>query len=95
HVFQSGTLPAGLTIGDLVTNLKINARDAHGTFSEQKGTLKITCETGCEWIDDQDPPLGSFTTASTSRSVAMSSGVRETKSWINGAQPNFSVTQNG
>ncbi|APC95293.1 DUF3281 family protein [Francisella tularensis subsp. novicida] len=95
HVFQSGTLPAGLSIGDLVTNLNINARDAHGTFSEQNGTLKITCETGYEWIDDQDPPFGSFTTASTSRSVAMSSWLRETNSWINGAQPNFSLTQNG
>ncbi|MDE4955287.1 DUF3281 family protein, partial [Francisella tularensis] len=82
HVFQSGTLPAGLTIGDLVTKLNINARDAHGTFSEQNGTLKITSETGCEWIDDQDPPFGSFTTASTSRIVAISSWLRETNTWI-------------
>ncbi|MDE4992516.1 DUF3281 family protein, partial [Francisella tularensis] len=81
------TLPAGLTIGALVTNLNINARVAHGTVSEQNGTLKITCEPGCEWIDDQDPPLGSFTTDSTSRSVDMSSWLRETNSWINGAQP--------
>ncbi|AJI74040.1 hypothetical protein AQ14_300 [Francisella tularensis subsp. novicida D9876] len=95
HMFQSGTLPAGLTIGDLVTNLNINARDAHGTFSEENGTLKITCETGYEWIDDQDPRFGGFTTASSSRSVAMSSWLRETNSWINGAQPNFSLTQNG
>ncbi|MDE5020723.1 DUF3281 family protein, partial [Francisella tularensis subsp. holarctica] len=41
------------------------------------------------------PPFGSFTTASTSRSVARSSWLRETNSWINGAQPKFSLTQNG
>ncbi|MDE5000984.1 DUF3281 family protein, partial [Francisella tularensis] len=62
---------------------------------EQNCSLKISCETGFEWIDDQDPTFGCFTTASTSRSVAMSSCLRETNSWINGDQPNFSLTQNG
>ncbi|APA82231.1 DUF3281 family protein [Francisella tularensis] len=70
HVFPTGNLPEGLTLQALIDGLNANAPAANGTFSADGTNLKITCNTGYEWLDDQNPAYGSTTVSNVTRSTS-------------------------
>ncbi|AEB27974.1 DUF3281 family protein [Francisella hispaniensis] len=61
HVFQwaaSPTLPTRQTIQDVVDALNEHQAEAHGVFSVEGNSWKITCNPGYQWLNDQDPAWG-------------------------------------
>ncbi|AJI45534.1 DUF3281 family protein [Francisella tularensis subsp. novicida] len=58
YVFPTGTLPDGLTLKTLVDTLNVHSQVANGKFSASGSNLRITCNSGYEWLDAADPTYG-------------------------------------
>lgn len=58
YIFQTGTLPSGLTLDNLIAELNKDSKKAHGTFSKSGSNLMITCDDGYEWLDGVNVPYG-------------------------------------
>ena len=65
-------LPASQTLQNVVDALNANKATAHGEFSLDGDSWKITCDAGYEWLDDQDPEWGEMQSSLEGRSVAVS-----------------------
>jgi hypothetical protein len=55
---------------NVVDALNENKAAAHGEFSLDGDSWKITCDAGYEWLDDQDPEWGDLQTSGIERSVS-------------------------